>query len=646
MINKIKSINFDFVISCVVSWSLLLMFVTKGIGGNNMTYAIGEMREYNPELFIGNIIVGAGGVSPKYVVEKIIGFLMFLNNGNWGNAAILFVYFGVIIQAIGIANISRRIDKKHQIIVSAIFTCLILYCGNYLAGFSLFELNSIGMGIGIAFSIFSISFLVGDKRNYKVAWIVATCAVFFHIHEGLYCCAVILFFALVDSIVQKKILLKENVTIICAIIAGGIMAGPNILTDNLRISDSDFVYIYSVFRHPHHLVPSSWGIDLIIKTIVIDICLFLLCLAAKKMIASSKIKFYLYEAIMLVVAWIVAFFTMYIFTEIMPVATISTLFISKSFKYVLLVALIWIVRAALELREQGDYISSYLLVFFAFFASAFEFYQICIIFLIILVIMKLEEHFISDKKIFISCRVITFIDIAFFVLLICIKRKTLDLEMGTILNLLLSFKETMKLAFGSGMSTGIVIILVFFLVAVIEFCAKKKFRGYKTLCIFACICMLVISAAGKIIIKNEGESFGLINGELALQTSMGAETYGLAKAFKNLTNQNTVYLGDPDDADHTGWFQVVSERNCYVVRKSIPISKATVGEWYDRYIQTTSFNDKSSDEIAQIMLSAGIEYVLVDEDNFEKLDESSLFSLYLNSSADSFRIYKFNLEND
>lgn len=74
----------------------------------------------------------------------------------------------------------------------------------------------------------------------------------------------------------------------------------------------------------------------------------------------------------------------------------------------------------------------------------------------------------------------------------------------------------------------------------------------------------------------------------------------------------------------------------------IPSSKCTVDDWYERYQQTTDFDSKSSDEIRAIMDNAGIEYVLVDSENAEKLDRTTDFSIFLRSQADSYRIYKRN----
>lgn len=215
----IKSIEARFYISVIVAWTLLLMFISKDLSVDNLIYAIGDIQTYNHSLFNGNVYMGEGVISPRYILDAIFNVIMHANGGNWADAALVLIYFGAIIQSLAIANIARRINRNYQIAISAIFTCLIAYCDNYLAGFSLIALQSTSIGVALAFSILSISFLIGDKRNYIAAWIFAACAIVFHIHEGIYCCAVIFLFAAVDCIIQKKILFKENKLIIVATIA-------------------------------------------------------------------------------------------------------------------------------------------------------------------------------------------------------------------------------------------------------------------------------------------------------------------------------------------------------------------------------------------------------------------------------------------
>ena len=306
MVDRMKQFDFTFFVSFCVAWTLLLMFISRTLDSDNLIYAIGEIHTYNPNVFNGNMYMGAGVITPRYIVDEIFNLLMHINGGDWAGASLIWIYFGAFVQALGIANIAHRIRREYEAVISAILTCMIGFCGNYLTGFKLISLESVSIGVALAFSFLSISFLVGDNRNYPFAWIFASCSIICHIHEGIYCCAVIFIFALADSIIQKRLLWKENKWILAVAFSLLLIVGPSMLTDKMDISNADFVYIYSTFRHPHHLVPSSWGVDEIYKTIWIDIGLFLLCITEKRLSKDNDRNRYLITGILLVAAWILA----------------------------------------------------------------------------------------------------------------------------------------------------------------------------------------------------------------------------------------------------------------------------------------------------------------------------------------------------
>lgn len=213
------------------------------------------------------------------------------------------------------------------------------------------------------------------------------------------------------------------------------------------------------------------------------------------------------------------------------------------------------------------------------------------------------------------------------------KREALGIDIGFLIKPILSK--------GSGIGQGFVVVWVFFAVAVITYAMKKKFKGYKGLCVIACVCMIMLSFLGRIVAYENG-SVSLISGEKVLKASFGDDLFALAESFREATDPVTEFLANPDDTINAGWFQVVSQRNCYVLLKVIPSSKSTVGDWYDRYMQTSSFDDKSGTDIEAIMNSSGLDYVLINADNYAKLEETGDFSVFMSSPADAFRVYRLN----
>lgn len=324
---------------------------------------------------------------------------------------------------------------------------------------------------------------------------------------------------------------------------------------------------------------------------------------------------------------------MYAFTEIKPIAFVSTLYLSKSFKYVLLIALIWSVNSSIELRNQGNYLSSYMFIYIAFLASACELKQVFIMSIFVFLLMQAEDYLRTQNKILIFGKMLPFIDVSFFLFMLCMKREALGIDIGFLIKPILSK--------GSGIGQGFVVVWVFFAVAAITYAMKKKFRGYKDLCVIVCVCMIMLSFLGRIVVYENG-SISLISGEKALKASFGDDLFALAESFREATNPATEFLANPDDTINAGWFQVVSQRNCYVLLKVIPSSKSTVDDWYDRYMQTSSFDDKSGTDIEAIMNSFGLNYILINADNYVKLEETGDFSVFMSSPADTFRVYKLN----
>ena len=284
-------------------------------------------------------------------------------------------------------------------------------------------------------------------------------------------------------------------------------------------------------------------------------------------------------------------------------------------------------------------LSSYLLIYCGLFASSYELKQAVTLFLFACLVLIFEDYLVANERTIIPERIRPFSDVIVFSIVFCLERPSLGVDIGFIAKLILSFKSTMASALSSGMQRGLTITLVFFAVLVLGIAAKKNKHTYQILCLSACICMITISLLGRVLIYYNG-TISLINGEMALRTSLGGELYDLAVEFKNSSEDNAEFLANPDDTTNVGGFQIVSERNCYVVFKVIPSARSMVDDWYNRYMSVNSFDERTGEEIRNVMDSSEIHYVLVNSDNFNKLDEFSCFSVYLRSASDAFRVYK------
>lgn len=611
----IKSRNWGYIVSFIIAWTILALHMSAYIDEDNLIYAIGEIHTYDASLFSNNVYLGgAGSVSPRFLIDHLFASIMRLNGGSWADCVLMWIYFGMTVQAAAIANISYRISEKYQNICSAIFTCMLTWFGNNLAGFRPIAVGSTSLGPALAIALLAISFIVGKNKNYNLAWVLAGCATICHIHEGIYCCAVIFAVAAADCIFRKRLLLKENRCILIAICAAMLVVLPNMLTDKMDISNDEFVYIYSVFRHPHHLVPTAWG-DAILKSGWINIFAFLLSLELLFFLNKDEIKRYALETFFLEVIWLGALLFAYVFTEKIPLAFISTLFLPKVFKYVVIVALILLLKAFIVARNGKLYLSGYLLLLFAWMTAIMDLKQIVLLFLFTAITIMIE----FDRDIMgnlVSSKAFLVIDMGFFALFLSLRLLTGDKE------------KTLA-------------VIAAYLTVLIIYAAglKTESLGGRILGTAACICLILFSVRGRIIFYDHG-SLEVISGERVLKNTMGDEAFELAAEFREKTGKSEEFMADPNDTNLSGWFQVVSERNCYVVKKAVPSSKNMIDDWYERYVQTDSIFEKEPSDIVQIMNDSNIDYILVKRDYFEKFDYVQDFIVFLEGSQDSLRIYR------
>ena len=398
------------------------------------------------------------------------------------------------------------------------------------------------------------------------------------------------------------------------------MAAPNLVTDYMKISDEEFVYIYSYLRHPHHLIPSVWGIELIAKTFLIDISLFLFSIITIYITKKGILKKRILESIALAAVWIIVVLLMYIYTEIKPVAFISTLILSKSFKYIFLMGLIWTMEAIVDLRKNNCYVSSYLVLYYIFTVSHVNLAWVIFIITIIISFINIENAIISKKITLINKNIIVIIDTLFFFTATFI----------ILVNILNHKAEIAR-----------ILACAFFGTLFIMLLDKWKIKVHKYLCTIICFCMLVLSSWGKFFVYDDG-NFYFITDKDIIKKPIGNSLYYLAKNFKNKTNTEDEFLADPLDRNPIMFFQVISQRNCYAAWKIIPSFKCKMGDWYDRIKKASEFDYKTGKEIEDIMLSEKIKYVLVQRKNFDKLDSMSDFSIFMSSPDDMYRIYQLN----
>ena len=102
------------------------------------------------------------------------------------------------------------------------------------------------------------------------------------------------------------------------------------------------------------------------------------------------------------------------------------------------------------------------------------------------------------------------------------------------------------------------------------------------------------------------------------------ELYEIAGKFKNITSLNEEFVADPY-AIYPNYFQLFSERNCYVLYKNMPSQKHLVIQWYERVQKVKNISELNEEELKRLLKDINVKYILLTEDRFNVVEESNYF---------------------
>ncbi|WP_224035223.1 DUF6798 domain-containing protein [Clostridium gelidum] len=604
-----KNIFIEVLMTFVTSLCILICFVSASISSDNTNYAIEQLHEYDNFLFVNNPSFSTGEFSPRFFMNFIFTIFMKALHLKWENVAVFFIYLGVVITAIGIVNtVFRLIDNKRifYAVILTIFVAKGITSG--LSGWSTFVPGTIGLGTGFAFSILAISYVLGENKRWNIAWIIIAISMLMHVHEGIWGFCALFLLWIIECIINRKIQIKDLKTIWIFVIVAAICIIPSMRTDTSALTDAKFVYIYANQRTPHHLLPSYWGKKSIIQyflILVYPVVLYVQCLYFKN---RKAIKNFIIKASLCLVAWCGALVITYVFTEIFPTSLIVTMYVTKFFKYISLLAMIWYIKILYTFIEDNKTVMALMVSAFAMVAvNAGIMAPILFVVLLSLIYYMIKY----DTK-----------------LSECIGMLFIIVEINWFNNL--------------GIQLVAVVLGIIMLLAIFQLNVIKKLNNTKKyiLAIGWVIGILALSLYGKLYIINNS-SISVLNPKDYLIASSTQDVYDLAELFSENTKKDDVFLADPgSESDAVGWLQVISRRSCYVLWKTTPASKGSIEEWYERYLKVKGISNFDVHKVFNLMNEEGIRYILIDSRQYEKYDESDLFEIYLEAGEDSYRIYK------
>lgn len=580
-----------------------------------MIYAIGQIHLYDRETFYGNVYMNEGTISPRYYLDALFSIIMRSNGGNWQSAAVFFVHFGVILLAVATTILVHKLVDSGQLFFTVILSFFfVMDVSRQAGGFDTFNMLTIGMGIAYAFVILAIAFAAGEKKNFNLSWIMLVCAILFHVHEGLYGFAIVCIFLVVDVISRRKFYVKENYCVFLYITVLLAVVMPNMLTDALNISNKEFVWIYANYRHPHHLVVSTWNKSAIFNSLIVILLPGMLRIEQLLIFAKKDLKEFIGEFGLFILMWGGVYAVMYFGTEKLHIVSITVMFLSKFFKYVAVVSLIWYMKTANVYFRRGEFLAGFFVLSPALIVYIWDvrtgvLFALCII-------AYIYYSCINDQK-----------------------KSAVSEKENSIFKYLAGCVYAALLCYNLSGKSLAVIGTVVFLTGVWTLFLMYSKKTFKVIAFLSIMALFLGCSYGTFYWYSDGK-VSLISSTDILINSSGKDIYQLAQNFGDMTEKTDGYIVDSADQEYVGWFQIISGRNCYAFKKVVPSSKSMMQEWYDRCQQTEKIFKKDISEIIEIMSDSGNSYILVGNENYDMFDTCSYFCCFTECNGDTYRIYQ------
>lgn len=594
-------------INIILIYCIFMSFITVKIDNNNFIYGIEHLHQYDQSLFENNPLIGE--ITPRCFMNIVVSGIMRIFNVSWVTVAVAFLFISIVPYAFAITRLCFNLFPNRETIMSMLLTILLLF--NVTGGLALttsIVMGSMGIGIGIGFALWAISFVLGDKKNWDAAWILIGISAFWHVHEGIWGGVLLCVIFLVD--LQKSHFRAElkNLRVIwiwiLSVLANTLPA--LIKAESLNISNREFVNIYAKERIAWHLWVSSFGWDNIFyffMLLVFPIILYAFFLLTEK--RQSEIKKFLYKSFVLLFTWIGAILFEFVFTEMIPIATVPTLFVTKYLKFISTLAIILYVKLVYELCLSNKIDLAFSCYLFAYTAKNLKGYAV----IALILLMLLMKYYPKIKK--------NNLHIINLILILILHNWMYDFSWQTSLLILIGcLIELLPILF-----------------------TKKEILYYAVSMVFILSCP-VIAAYGRLY-DYQSKKLAPITPDDYLIASTREGICELASQFRQITDKNEIFLCDPND-ENGGWFQILSQRNCYNLWKTIPASKAKIKQWYDCYLKVKDLFNKDLSEIEAIMREIQCDYILVPVWEQKKFSESENFEMQYQYGK--YIIYKINAE--
>lgn len=595
-INKKNLYNFIFLL--LISLTIMSLFSIDHLNEDNCNYAVEEIHYFNSKIFKGNISTIGMEFSPRYYANMSMTFLIKLFNSDWYEASFGLIKINYILYALVTTVIAIKFSKKNRLVICLIMSLCFMTPSLINIAFGLDFSPDVFLGTAAPLSYLSLVCVLGRKKYWMVAWILAT---FLHVHEGFWTAFFLGTIWVATCFADKKINLKILSYILIYLFFLSLIVFPT-LSNQVYVDGNYFTQIYVYMRTPHHLLLSYIGKWEIIKsTILLLFIILILFFNIFKYQKYKNIKRIIFSIYFLSILYISLYVVHYFSTEIFKIPFIITMYIPKSFRFFTFLGIINCIILGMRKIKKGMYLRGTILLIIPLIPNLStdnsNYYIVLTLLILIFILEKFKpKGFIIKNRYY---RKIAKFFVYLFIILLIYKRY-------------FYLFDNLKLLY-------IGILFYEFIYPYIKNIKIKSIILITVLILF--ISAFYNSMKGKVF---NVDGYQCISGLEYAQKATDLELYELAIQFKNITNLDEGFLADPY-AVYPNYFQLFSERNCYVLYKNTPSQKHLIIEWYEKIEKVKNVSEASAERLKELLKDINVKYILLTEDRFNVVEESNYF---------------------
>ena len=599
-INRKEILEFIFIF--LISLTIISFFSMEYLNEDNCNYAVEEIHYFNDNIFKGNMSTLEMEFSPRYYANMFMAFLIRVFNSDWYEISFWLIKVNYILYALVVVTIVFKFFKKNRLLVALIVSFCLVRPSLISIAFGLDFSPDVFLGTAAPLAFLSLICVLGRKKYWMLAWILAILATFLHIHEGFWVAFLLGVIWLAICFADKKINLRV-LSYICIYLFILLLIVFPTFNNQIYVDEDYFTQIYVYIRTPHHLLLSYIGKWQIIKSTFLLFILLIIFFNIFKQKKYKSIRRIIFSAYFLSISYVLLYSIHYFSTEKFKIPLIITMYIPKSFRFFILLGIISYIILGMRKIRKGMYIRGTILLVIPLVpdlsTNEYNYYMVLILLTLFFILEKFKPNgFIIRNR---HCEYIAKLILYLFIFFIIFKKyPDLDNNLKWMYYAILLYEFIYSYIKNIKLKSILLLVILFLFTSNLYNSIKIKIFN---------------------IIGNKKEY------NLGLEYSKKAtdlELYEIAEKFKNITSLNEEFVADPY-AIYPNYFQLFSERNCYVLYKNTPSQKHLVIQWYERVQKVKNINELNEEELKKLLEDINVKYILLTEDRFNVVEESNYF---------------------